>query len=60
MGGHRYIYLIVSTIIHEVFEKLYFSCETVNYGKSSISVFQENFYSDDNILISGREPSARQ
>ena len=53
MGRHGYIYLIVSTIIHEVFEKLYFSCETVNYGKSSISVFQENFYSDGNIFISG-------
>ena len=37
---------LLPTIIHKIFEaKIYFSCEIVYYGKSSISVFQEIFTS---------------
>ena len=33
--------------------KLWFSCEIVHYGKSSISIFQESFASAGKIFISG-------
>ena len=44
-----------------IWDKLYFSCEIVHYGKSSISVFQEIFTSFiDKILISEEGLSTRQ
>ena len=34
-------------------EKLFFPCETVHYGKSSISILKESFASIDKIFLLG-------
>ena len=49
-----------SNYSQNIWERLLFSCEIAHYGKSSISVFQEIFISNDKIFISGGGMSIRQ
>ena len=47
-------------VIHKVYETIKFSCETAQYGKNLISVFQYIFASTDKTFISRGALSTRQ
>ena len=49
-----------SNYSQNIWERLLFSCEIAHYGKSSISVFQENFTSTEKMFISRGGLSTRQ
>ena len=49
----------LTTTMDKIFDKLWFSCEIVHYGKSLNSIFQEFFASIDKIWILGGRISTR-